>query len=247
MKTIKLLVALFFVAITLPMQAQTADEVLASYFENTGGMDAWKGLKATKMNASINQGGMDIPVTMINTKEGKSIVFADFQGQKLVIMAFDGENVWSTNQMTMQPEQLPQEMADNAKLQANDFPDPFLGYKEKGYTVEYLGKETKDGAETHKIKLVQEPVMVNGVEEQAVTYYFFETENNVPIMTESSAAGQTVSSSMSDYQEVEGLYFPFAMTVMGGLPLTIKDIELNPEIDASIFEMPTAAPATDKN
>lgn len=245
MKTIKLLVALFFVAIAIPMQAQTADEVLASYFENTGGEDAWKDLKATKMSASINQGGMDIPVTMINTKEGKSIVFADFQGQKIVIMAFDGENVWNTNQMTMQTEKLPQEIADNAKLQANDFPDPFLGYKEKGYTVEYVGLETKDGTETHKIKLVQEPMMVNGVEEQAVTYYFFETENNVPIMTESSAGGQTVSNSMSDYQEVDGLYFPFAMTVMGGMPLNIKEIELNPEIDESIFVMPAAA-ADDK-
>jgi hypothetical protein len=87
--------------------------------------------------------------------------------------------------------------------------------------------------------------MVNGVEEQAVTYYFFETENNVPIMTESSAGGQTVTSSMSDYQEVDGLYFPFAMTVMGGMPLSIKEIELNPEIDASIFVMPAAA-AEDK-
>lgn len=245
MKTIKLLVALFIMAVALPTQAQTADEILDSYFENTGGADAWKDLKATKMSASITQGGMDIPVTMINTKEGKSIVFADFQGQKIVIMAFDGENVWNTNQMTMQPEMLPKEMADNAKLQANDFPDPFLGYKEKGYTVEYVGPETKEGTEVHKIKLVQEPVMVNGVEEQAVTYYFFETENNVPIMTESSAGGQTVTSSMSDYQEVDGLYFPFAMTVMGGMPLTIKEIELNPEIDPSIFVMPTAE-GTDK-
>lgn len=241
MKTIKLLVALFFVAIAIPMQAQTADEVLASYFENTGGEDAWKDLKATKMSASINQGGMDIPVTMINTKEGKSIVYADFQGQKIVIMAFDGENAWSTNQMTMQAEMLPKEMTENAKLQSNDFPDPFLGYKEKGYTVEYVGPETKEGTEVHKIKLVQEPVMVNGVEEQAVTYYFFETENNVPIMTETSAGGQTVTSSMSDYQEVDGLYFPFSMTVMGGMPLSIKEIELNPEIDASIFVMPAAA------
>lgn len=245
MKTIKLLVALFVVAIAIPAQAQTADDILASYFENTGGEDAWKDLKATKMSASINQGGMDIPVTMINTKEGKSIVFADFQGQKIVIMAFDGENAWATNQMTMQTEMLPKEMADNAKLQANDFPDPFLGYKEKGYTVEYVGPETKEGTEVHKIKLVQEPVMVNGVEEQAVTYYFFETENNVPIMTESSAGGQTVTSSMSDYQEVDGLYFPFAMTVMGGMPLSIKEIELNPEIDPSIFVMP-AAPTEDK-
>lgn len=246
MKTIKLLVTLLVLAIVIPTQAQTADEILDSYFENTGGMDNWNNLKATKITASVNQAGMDIPVTMISTKEGKLIIYADFQGQKIVMMAFDGETAWSTNQITMQGEALPKEASDNIKLKANDFPDPFLGYKEKGYTVEYVGIETKEGTETHKIKLVQEPVMVNGVEEESITYYFFESENNVPILTESSTAGQTITSSMSDYQEVDGMYFPFSRTDNGGTPLTIKKIELNPEIDASIFEMPVA-PATDKN
>ena len=47
---------------------------------------------------------------------------------------------------------------------------------------------------------------------------------------------------MSDYQEVDGIYFPFSMTqgVKGqpGAPLTITTIELNPEVDASVFTFP---------
>ena len=44
MKTLKYL----FVALTLlavaPMTAQTADEILSNYFENTGGETAWNAL-----------------------------------------------------------------------------------------------------------------------------------------------------------------------------------------------------------
>ena len=47
---------------------------------------------------------------------------------------------------------------------------------------------------------------------------------------------------MSDYQEVEGLYFPFSMTQgvkdQPGQPITIESIELNPSIDDSEFNFP---------
>jgi outer membrane lipoprotein-sorting protein len=145
--------------------------------------------------------------------------------------------------MTMAPEKLTQGQADNMKLQANDFPSPFMDYKSKGYTVEYVGEETMEGTPTHKIKLVQEPIMVNGKQEESITYYYFEAENFVPIATEVSMAGQTMKDTMSDYEEVDGLYFPFAMTMMGGMPLKIKSIEINPEIDAKMFSFPAEAAA----
>lgn len=244
----KIVIALTMTAVASFAQAQenTADEVINSYFENTGGMDAWKGLKNMKMNAVVNQQGMTIPIEIYNTKDGKLAVIGDLGGQKLTFMAYDGEVAWSTNQMTMAPEKMPQEQTDNMKLNANDFPSPFMDYKSKGYTVEYIGKETKEGAETHKIKLVMEPIMVNGKQEESISYYYFETENNVPIMTETAMAGQILADTMSDYDEVEGLFFPFSMTMMGGqVPMEIKSIEINQEIDNAIFSFPETT-ATDK-
>ena len=47
--------------------------------------------------------------------------------------------------MTMLPEKSDAETTENMKINNQDFPSPFLNYKEKGYTVEYLGKETKEG------------------------------------------------------------------------------------------------------
>ena len=111
-----------------------------------------------------------------------------------------------------------------------------------------LGTETKDGAETFKIKLTQQPVMLNGTEVPNVSFHYFDTENFVPIaveteMREGPMKGQMGVSTYSDYQEVNGLYFPFALS-MQGQGIAIKEIVVNPEVELSMFAFPeTAAPA----
>ncbi|MCC4214438.1 outer membrane lipoprotein-sorting protein [Leeuwenhoekiella parthenopeia] len=236
MKLVKTLFILAFVAIAMPLSAQTADEIISTYIENTGG-DAWNDVQATKMSATVNQGGMSIPVTVYNTKDGKQAVVIEFNGQKITQMAFDGETLWTTNFMSMKPEKASEEMSNNMKLNNNDFPSPLLHYKENGYEVEYIGTETKDGAETYKLKVVQEPVMMNGVETPSISYYYFDMDSYVPIAIETTQMGQPINITMSDYQEVEGLYFPFAMS-QAGQPFQMSEIVVNPEIDETIFDFP---------
>ena len=155
----------------------------------------------------------------------------------------------------MKAEKSDAEATANFKLDTNDFPDSFIDYKEKGYTVELLGKETIDGAETFKIKLVKEPKMVDGNQKEDISFYFFDVDNFVPIAVQSEitsgpAKGQTGQTTMSDYQEVDGMYFPFSMT-QGvkdgqGQPITIDTIELNPTVDDAEFAFPEEMGETDK-
>lgn len=251
MKLVKTLSVLVLLAFVLPVQAQTADEIIDNYFENTGGADAWNNLQAVQMTAMANAQGMEIPVTILQTKDGKQLIKINFQGQEIVQLAFDGETMWSTNFMTMQPEKADTETLENMKRQVKDFPSPFLNYKDKGFTVELLGDETKEGTETFKLKLTQEPRVVDGKEVPNVSFYYFEKENFVPIMAESEIfqgpmAGQMSTSTMSDYQEVDGLYFPFDMG-MQGQSVMIKEIVLNPEIDEALFAFPATEEADDKD
>lgn len=241
MKTLKnLFVALTLLAVA-PMTAQTADEILNNYFENTGGEAAWNALEGIKMVGSVNQ-GMEIPIEMYQMKDGKQLLKINLQGQEMTMSAFDGETMWTTNMMTMLPEKSDTETTQNMKVNNQDFPSPFLNYKEKGYTVEYLGKETKEGTETFKLKLTQKPIMIDGKEEPTVSFHYFETENYVPIVVETTmnmgpAKGQMSTSGFSDYQEVGGLYFPFSIS-QGGQPIIMKEIILNPEVDAALFAFP---------
>ncbi|MCE2937521.1 MAG: outer membrane lipoprotein-sorting protein [Cyclobacteriaceae bacterium] len=245
MKTKLLVFALALVAGVA--QAQTADEILAKYFENTGGVDKWNSLNGIKMVAKVNQGGMEIPLEIVQLKDGRQMTKITFQGKVIMQGVYDGTTLWSHNFMTMKAEKSDAESTENFKKEIGEFPDAFLNYKGKGYKAELLGKETVDGTETYKIKLVKKPILVDGKETENVVFYYFDAENFVPLMTETEiksgpAKGMVSQSKMSDYQEVSGLMMPFSMSqgVKGqpGQPLTITAIELNPAVDAAAFKFP---------
>jgi len=247
MKVVKLCILLLTMAFALPTQAQTVDEILDSYYENVGGLEKLKALKGMKMNIKMSQQGMEFPVEVIQLSDGRQMTTVNIQGNEYKQGVFDGETLWGSNFMTMKAEKSDAETTANFKLNANDFPGPFIGYKEKGYTVELLGKETIDGAETFKLKLIKEPVMVDGNTEEDVSFYYFDTENFVPIAIEAEVKsgpgkGMVSFTTMSDYQEVDGLYFPFSMTqgVKGqpGAPMNIESIELDPEVTGLSFAFP---------
>ena len=253
MKNLKLLFMALIVFATAQIKAQTADEIISTYFENIGGAENFEKLQGLKFIMSINQQGMEIPIEMVQLKNGKQMTVITFQGKEIKQGVFNGETLWSTNFMTQTAEKSDQETTDNLKLSMNDFPDPFLNYKEKGYTVELIGKETIDGTEAYKIKLVKEPVTVDGIKEDDITFYYFDVDNFVPIVSESEIKsgqmkGQISQAKFSDYQEVEGLYFPFSITQglkdQGGQTITIEKVELNPTVDDSAFEFPKDAPVT---
>lgn len=248
MKTIKLFIAAALFSFVGMTQAQTAEEIIENYFENTGGIEAWNNLEALKFEGQLKLPGMELPMTMIQTKEGKQMSKAEFQGMTFYQGVFDGETVWNTNQQTMAAEKADSETTANMKLEMNDFGDPFLNYKEKGYTAEFMGKETVEGTETFKIKLTKEPVMADGQEVPSVAFYYFDTENFVPIVVEQEVMsgpgkGMTSQTKLSDYQEAGGLYFPFSINAglkdqPGGQEISIKSIEINPEVTDDMFAFP---------
>ncbi len=241
MKNILLVLALAFF---IGNYAQTsADDILDNYFENTGGKENWQKLEGIKMIGNVSGQGMEIPIEILQLKDGRQYVKISFQGKEMMQGVYNGKVLWNTNFMTQKAEEMTTEQTENFKMnQVKDFPSPFLNYKENGYQVELLGDETMEGAECYKIKLTQKPVLVDGKEEESVSFYYFDKENYIPIAVEmeiksGQMKGQMMKSTMSDYDEVGGLYFPFSLTQMGG-PLSIEKIELNPEVDAVMFEMP---------
>lgn len=241
-----LIIALLLVAVT-PLSAQTADEIIANYFENTGGAENWEKLQGQKFIGVIKMQGMELPMTKIDLANGKTLSSGDFQGMTFYQEVFDGENLWGTNQMTMEAEKSDSEATENFKKNINDFPNPFLNYKDKGYTVELIGTEVVEGVETFKLKLVKEPIMADGKQIDDVSYYYFEKENFVPIVMEQEMnsgqmKGMNIVVKMSDYQEVDGLFFPFSMTQgvegLGESEIVVKEIILNPEVDEAMFAFP---------
>lgn len=248
MKTLKLLSAIIIFCFTLTIEAQTAEEIVETYIENIGGQEAWAKVKSMKVTGIGRQQGVDYPFVATMMKDGRTIIDVDLQGTSFIVEAFDGENFWSMNFQTQKAEAADSETSLNYKNTAKDqMPDAFFGYKEKGYKVELVGEDTWEGTAVYKIKLIKNPVMVDGVEEENIDIYYFDTENSVPIASETvvksgPAKGATAQTIMSDYQEVEGVYMPFTVIEkfngQVNIEMLYKTVEFNTEIDESIFSMP---------
>ena len=249
-----------FILVTLicsyTINAQTVDEIIDNYFENTGGVENWEKIEGVKMSAKVNQGGMEIPIEIVQLKSGKMMTTINFQGQSIKQGVFDGEVLWSSNFMTQKAEKSDEESTNMVKNEMNQFPDPFLNYKEKGFTAELVGTENVDGSETFKIKLTTTPNIIEGKEVPSIAYYFFDNENFVPIqvheeITVGPGKGMVSEIKLSDYQEAGGIYMPFSMTqgVKGqpGAPINMDKIEINPTIDDSEFAFPEEELVNEEN
>lgn len=219
----------------------TADEILTTYFENIGGQDAWKALKSMRTEAKMARMGMEFPGVMMQMPPNKQRMEINIQGQQM-IQAYDGETAWWINPFmgAIDPQPMPEEMA--SEFTKETFEDDFIDYAKKGHTVEYLGQKEVDGAMTYEIKLTKK----DGTEE----FHYFESEYMVPIMQKTiiesgQMEGQAVETYFSNYEEVEGLMIPMSIEskVNGAtqFSLTVTKVELNPELDESIFDYPKTA------
>lgn len=249
MKTIKLFfLAVLTVSFSTTLNAQTADEIVNNYLETVGGKDAWSKVKSMKVTGVGKQQGVDYPFVATYMADGRYIIDVDLQGTSFIVEAFDGEQSWAMNFQTQKAEAADSETSKNVKNEAKDeIVSPFYNYKEKGYKVELIGKENWEGTEAFKIKLIKKPSLVDGKEVENIEIYFFDTENFVPLASESvinsgPAKGATSQTLYSDYQEVDGLYVSFSQidkfNGQIGLEMHVKKVEFNTEIDESIFEIP---------
>lgn len=234
-------------AVVKPAKALNVDEILDKYYEASGGRSRWDSLQSVRMNGTVTVQGMEIPVTIVQTKEGQQKVSIKFQGQETTQMAFDGKEGWSTNFMTQRPEKMNAEANANTRQQVTDFPDAFLYYKDRGYTATLEDKEDIEGREAFKVKLTKNRVKVDGQPMENVVYYFFDPESFLPVaLRNTSLSGQTKGASvetlLDDYREVNGLLFPFTSTIsyngMPGETIKLENIQPNVVVEPEIFAFP---------
>lgn len=242
MKHLKLVLVAFVMTFSATIYAQTAEEIVSNYLEAIGGEEKLKAIKGTKMLGDINAQGMKIPLEVVSMKDGRMYVIIEAQGQRIKQLFSDGEKIYAMNMLAQKIEEMPAEETKMMLDEFKDFPNAFVDYKAKGYSVELVGKETAEGTECFKVKLTKKPLVIKGEEVPNVSYYYFDTETFVPIMTEAEvpsgpAKGQMMRTPLSDYDEVDGVYFPFT-TSMQGMPMTYTKIILNPEVTEADFAKP---------
>lgn len=242
--TRKIALTLFTVMMVFAVRAQTADEILNKYFENTGGLAKWKAIKSFKMDGKAPTPQGDFPITIYAKAPNKLKVVVSVQGQELVQGAYDGVTAWALNPFAggTDPVKLDDEQAKEIKDQQVE--DDFIDYAKKGHTVTLEGKEEVDGVQCYKVKLEKNK---NNDKEDITRIYYFDSENYVPVMYKSyilsgPQKGTEVQNFVSDYQETSGVMMPyFIEQKVNGQSMSkivVEKISINDTIEDSVFAFP---------
>jgi len=242
-KMIYLFMGVLF-SFSLTAQDLSLDEILNNYYEIMG-LDKLAEVKSMEIKGKSFNQGMEYDFTITSVPPGRFRLEVPIQGQKMVQVYNQGE-AWLIAPWTgtLAPKDITGDQLKRMEKQA-DITGELYNWKEKGSTVELLGKDEMEGSDVYKIKLVDK----NGDE----TIYYIDAENFVILKTENtiSMRGEQVKteSSLSDYKPVEeGIIMAYSHSdsyngqVMN--TLSIDTVLLNSEVDLSIFEKPEV-PASD--
>jgi len=215
--------------------AQTVDEIIDKHIEAIGGKEKLAALKSLRMETNLSVQGMDIPVIQTrvhNVGQRVDISAMGMEGYVIntptagwTFMPFMGQSAAEA-----MPEEQVKEGVDQLDLQGSLF-----NYKEKGHTVELLGKEAVDGTECYKIKLTTKGGRTSTHYIDPKNYYIIRTVTKGIVMGQE----QEVTINFGDYKKIEeGYVFPHTIGgAFGQGDMTVTKIEVNKPVDEKIFKI----------
>jgi outer membrane lipoprotein-sorting protein len=244
MRRLSLLMSAFLL-FSAAVSAQTVDELIAKTAAARGGLAKLKAVQTVRLAGTFETNGMQAGFVQLSKRPNKLRRDIAIQGLTLV-QAYDGRNGWQVAPFTGNTDPVPMTGDELKNIQEEaDSDGPLLDYKQKGNTIELIGKEKVSGKDAYHLKIT----LSNGNVRN--TYLDAETFLTVKTTRKATQGGTevTIESFPADYKEVGGILVPFTVQiqVLGGAgaisqKLTFDKVEYNVPVDDSVFTMP--APKT---
>jgi outer membrane lipoprotein-sorting protein len=252
-RLIAVLTAFTFIAASAA-DAQTLEELIAKNLEAKGGLETLKATSTVKMTGRFKTEGVEMPMTTWAKRPNQWRREADVpppptmaprpgekpQRQKMVT-ASDGTTAW-TMMGSMAPQTLSGPQAEAMKKNA-EFESLFVDYKEKGYTIALVGKETLQGKPVYHLKVTRKDAPGQDF------YLDGETglETRIVIDDVDPGGGAVhVETELSDYRKVQGRMVPFRTRQSMRQPdgtrtaeMSLETIEFNLPLEDSMFRLPS--------
>lgn len=239
------LAVLGFVLSATTLAAQTADEIIAKYIRQSGGMERIQAVHSLRRTGTFRGGGGFEAKTLDENKRPNRVRQEFFFQGMTGVNAWDGSTGWKIEPWggKKDVETLSEDETKSITADA-DFDGPLVNYKEKGNKVEAMGTEPVEGTDAHKLKVT----LANG----EVRYYFMDPDYFVPIKVETRrvlrGAEREYETTFGDYKSVNGWYLPHSIeSGVKGSPfrqsVTYEKIEANVPVSNARFAKPgTPAP-----
>jgi outer membrane lipoprotein-sorting protein len=221
--------------------AQTLDDIIAANLKSKGGLETIKSTTTVRMAGSVvarDRTGQDMNGTMTMVAKRPNLMRRDATvGGQRMINAFDGTSLWMAVG-TMPPQELPGPQAAYARQDA-EFDSVFVDYKEKGHTIELVGKDTVAGKPVYHLRVTKK----GGPPQEYYLDADTGLEKKISISLQSPGGSPVTNvTEFSDYRSVDGRLVPFLTRQLQNgtvtATVTLDKVEFNVPVEDSFFTMP---------
>jgi outer membrane lipoprotein-sorting protein len=243
-RPLPVIAALMAAAFLVPCTAgaQTLDDVIAMNLKAKGGLEKIKSTSTVRMTGHLqaredpSAAPKKIEVTMLAKRPNLMRREQTLNGETMV-SAFDGTTLWMARG-TMPPQPAPGPRAAYS-MQDAEFDSVFVDYKEKGHSVELVGREQRGGADVFHLKVTKK----GGPPQDYYLDASTGLEKTVSFSVSPGGRPTNVVTELGDYRDVDGRMIPFSIRqlVNGAVTAstTIDKVEFNVPLDDSLFKMPS--------
>ena len=207
------------------------NELIEKNINARGGYEKLKAVKSLKITAKYVQQGRETPV-ILTIKRPYFVHAKVLFPTTSLICGYDGKTAWWFDRARIsEPQILPAEEG-LIFVRYADFGDLFVDYEQKGQKIELIGIEDMDGQKTHKLKITSQ----NGI----IRYVYLDAKNFLKVKESYKSKNKKefgLEVIFKDFRAIDGVMFPFYHDITGEQTI-IERIEMNVDIDDSIFKMP---------
>ena len=214
------------------LQAQSLDEIVTKHIDAIGGIEAWRKITSIRQEGTLQAQGAEVTVvrTILNGKGTR---------QDITVAGMTGYNILTPvagwNYMPFQGQKEAEPMTDEDVKEGQsdlDVQDELVEYKQKGTTVELVGKDDVEGTECFKLLVTFKSGKTESIFIDPKSYYIIRQ------ISKQKANGQEmdITYNFSNYQKLpEGIVVALSISLPFG-ELKITKTEVNKPVDETIFK-----------
>lgn len=218
--------------------AQTADALIQKNIEARGGLEKMRAITTLRHTRIVGTPFSNVKVVMTRQRPDRVRIEQGVAGRPATARIVTAEGAWDETPQGWTARS-PEAAAEGRDLDA-DFDGFLVDYRAKGHRAEYVGMAKVGGRDAHHLKMtlksgVERDVYLDPetfLERRHAGLYRLPNGQTVPFILD-----------FSDWREVGGVLFPFAMDedreAMGQTyAIYVESIEINVPVDANAFTPP---------